>query len=195
MSVFGDLGKLVQSNSVNSEAKRPAPQVKNTTAPQVKNTLPSYHYKDAKKTNDWDLDRIRTFIKTEINAEPNGDSYQVWYSVEYGENQREGKFYALKSHLGNKKQKTVRKAYTVDELASYFFGLLSEHDFNTESEYYYHFITDEVKARRCRIWNQCYNRQAWALHIRGKAKQAMKRPDPKDVWDEKNYVLKGQRTK
>lgn len=125
-----------------------------------------YTYNDTKESGNWDLDRIRTFIKTEVNPEPNGDPNQVFYSVDVGDTKKDGKFYALKCHLGSKKQKTIRKAYTVEELVKYFFGPISEDDFNNGSEYQYFYMTDKLKARRYRIWNQFYSRQAWRLRMK-----------------------------
>ncbi len=120
-----------------------------------------YTYKDAKATGNWDLDRIRTFLKTEINAEPNGDPEQTWYSVDVGDTHKDGRFYALKSHLGRKKQKTIKKAYNVDELVTYFFGPICADDFNGYSQ------SPETWARRQNIWNQFYSRQAWVIHKKG----------------------------
>lgn len=149
-----NLFKCVHSDAV-APAKEKAKKAVKT------GSVDGYVYKDVKPTPDWDLNRLRTFIKTEINDVPNGDPDQVWYSVDYGNTQKDGKFYALKSHMGQKKSKTIRKSYNVDDLAAYFFGAVCEDDFAGYSQY------PATLARRQQIWNQFYNRNAWVLHLNG----------------------------
>ena len=117
-----------------------------------------YTYKDSKRTNDLDLDRIRTFIKTEINT--SNDSNVIWFNVDYGTNAKEGKFYALRSHFGNK-QKLIKKAYSVDDLVVYFFGPTAKPD-----QYNMNYNA-AIYNQRLMIWNTYYNRNAWLLHVQG----------------------------
>ena len=119
-----------------------------------------YTYNDAKGSGNWDLDRIRTYLKTEINEAFNGDPEQVFYSVDVGDTKKDGKFYALKCHMGRLKQVTIKKAYTVDELAAYFFGPMSGSDFHAYNQ------TPQTWARRKAIWDRFYTRSAWAARMK-----------------------------
>ena len=126
-----------------------------------------YQYKDAKPTGNPNLDRIRTFLKTEINPNINGSSDQTWYSVDVGSNQKEGRFYALKSHLGQSKQKTIKKAYSVEDLVTYFFGPVSKDDFNCFNLNVEQWVFQRQWEQRKMIWQRMYNVSTWMMHING----------------------------
>lgn len=129
-----------------------------------------YTYNDAKGSGNWDLDRIRTYLKTEINEAFNGDPEQVFYSVDVGDTKKDGKFYALKCHMGRLKQVTIKKAYTVDELAAYFFGPMSGSDFHAYNQ------TPQTWAQRKAIWDRFYTRSAWAARYNQHVQQAVASP-------------------
>ena len=83
----------------------------------TRGTVAKYRYNFCKPTGNIELDRIRTFLKTEINT-PINNRYGVTYTVDIAENSKDGRFYALKSHYGTKSV-TVKKAYRFEDLVYY----------------------------------------------------------------------------